>query len=554
MSDIIQVLPDSVANQIAAGEVVQRPASVIKELLENSLDAGATRIQAIIADAGKTSIQVIDNGKGMSETDARLAFERHATSKIRNANDLYALTTMGFRGEALPSIAAVARVELRTRTADDQLGVGITIEGDYIHQEPLVCPIGANFCIKDLFYNIPVRRKFLRSNKWEQTLILSEFERIALAHPEVAMSLGTPEAVIMDLPDGTLRQRIVSVFGKNIDKNLLNIEVETPVVNIIGFVGRPESSKKKGQHQFFFVNGRFMRHPYFAKAVQTTYDRLVPEGEEVDFFLYLTIDPSRIDVNIHPTKTEIKFEDEQAIWAILQSAVREALGRFNAIPTIDFETAGRPDIPVYDKTTSLSDIKAPTINLLPDFNPFETGIKASGITPRTRREETHEFWTPPVSHTDPDLSAESPASLFAETENEEAADWDIDNSQFIQFRGRYIISPTDTGLLIINAHRAHIRILYDRYAQHSEDFAPDQLPALFEEEMLPSKKDTGEIIHDTILQRAQREAIQYNQPLSQDEMRTLVRDLFLTTNPNLTPDGKIILTILPHENIESKFR
>ena len=277
MADIIHLLPDSVANQIAAGEVIQRPASLIKELVENSIDAGADRVQVIVTDAGKTCVQVIDNGKGMSETDARLSFERHATSKIRQADDLFSLKTMGFRGEALASIAAVAQVELRTRTAEEELGVSIQIEGSkVINQEVIACPVGANFSIKNLFFNIPARRKFLKSNHTELSNIIAEFERIALAHPELTFQLHTPDAVLLDLPSGNFRQRIVNIFGRNIDKHLIPLKVETPMVSIIGFVGSPESSKKKGARQFFFVNGRYMRHAYFAKAVQNAYERLIP--------------------------------------------------------------------------------------------------------------------------------------------------------------------------------------------------------------------------------------------------------------------------------------
>ena len=334
MADIIHLLPDSVANQIAAGEVIQRPASLIKELVENSIDAGADRVQVIVTDAGKTCVQVIDNGKGMSETDARLSFERHATSKIQKADDLFSLQTMGFRGEALASIAAVAQVELRTRTAEDELGVSIQIEGSKVtNQEVIACPVGANFSIKNLFFNIPARRKFLKSNHTELSNIVAEFERIALAHPELSFHLSTPDSVLLDLPSGNFRQRIVNIFGRSLDKQIIPLKVETPMVTIVGFVGNPESSKKKGARQFFFVNGRYMRHPYFAKAVQNAYERLIPEGDQVQFFLQMVVDPSRIDVNIHPTKTEIKFEDEQAIWQILRAAVRESLGKFNAIPT-----------------------------------------------------------------------------------------------------------------------------------------------------------------------------------------------------------------------------
>ena len=371
MSDIIHLLPDSVANQIAAGEVVQRPSSVIKELVENSIDAGATQVQVIVEDAGKSLVQVIDNGKGMSETDARLAFERHATSKISEAKDLFALRTMGFRGEALASIAAVAQVELRTRAADKDLGVSIIIEGSrVVDQQPVNCPVGANFAVKNLFFNIPARRKFLKSNQTELSNILTEFERIALAHPETSFSLHSGGAAMMNLPAGNFKQRILGVFGKRLEAKLIPVEVKTTLINISGFVGVPSASRRKNAQQFFFVNGRYMRHPYFAKAVQTAYERLIPDGEQVPFFLNLEVAPEKIDVNIHPTKTEIKFEDETPIWQILLAAVREALGKHGVVPSLEFNTESSPDIPVF--TPGGNDVPAPQIEVNPDYNPFAT--------------------------------------------------------------------------------------------------------------------------------------------------------------------------------------
>ena len=315
MSDIIQLLPDSVANQIAAGEVIQRPASVIKELVENAVDAGAKRINVIVIDAGRTSIQVIDDGKGMSETDARLAFERHATSKIKKADDLFALSTMGFRGEALASIAAVAQVKLKTRTADNEIGTLIDISASkVVSQQPVSCPIGSNFIVENLFFNVPARRKFLKTNSTELNNILSAFERIVLVYPDIAFTLHSNTAELVNLRPGSLRQRIVDVFGKRLNQDLLPVEVDTAMCRISGFVGKPESARKKGAHQFFFVNGRYMKHPYFHKAVMNAFERLVPVGMQVPYFIYFDVNPSDIDVNIHPTKTEIKFENEQPIW------------------------------------------------------------------------------------------------------------------------------------------------------------------------------------------------------------------------------------------------
>ena len=370
MSDIIHLLPDSVANQIAAGEVIQRPASVIKELVENAIDAEAQEIHVLITDAGKTCIQVIDDGKGMSETDARLSFERHATSKIREASDLFALRTMGFRGEALASIAAVAEVELKTRIADEELGTRLVIAGSKVEsQEAVSCPKGSNFSIRNLFFNIPARRKFLKANSTELSNILMEFERIALVHPDVAFYLYSNDTELFNLPVMPLRQRILAIFGKKLNQQLLSVEVDTTMVKVSGFVAKPETARKKGAHQYFFVNGRYMRHPYFHKAVMDAYEQLIPAGEQISYFIYFDVDPANIDVNIHPTKTEIKFENEQAIWQIVSAAVKESLGKFNAVPSIDFDTEGMPDIPAFEQSRP---IEPPKVHYNTDFNPFKT--------------------------------------------------------------------------------------------------------------------------------------------------------------------------------------
>ena len=349
MKDVIHLLPDSVANQIAAGEVVQRPASVVKELVENAIDAGATKVQVVVADGGRTLIQVIDNGKGMSETDARLSFERHATSKISTADDLFALTTMGFRGEALASIVAVAQVELVTRRAQDELGTRIVMDGSKLEeQEPVAAPSGSNFKVKNLFFNVPARRKFLKSVQTELNNIVTEFERVALINCDIEFSLSHNGNEMISLPPSSFRQRIVNLFGKRINSHLIDVAVESSLVNIKGFVGAPESARKKGVLQYFFVNGRYMRHPYFAKAVAEAYGEIIPQGEQVPFFLCLDVDPSRIDVNIHPTKTEIKFEDESNLWKIISAAVKESLGRYNAAPSLEFDDDVMPEIPVMD--------------------------------------------------------------------------------------------------------------------------------------------------------------------------------------------------------------
>ena len=369
--DVIRLLPDSVANQIAAGEVIQRPASVIKELVENAVDAGAKNIEVLVTDAGKTCIRVIDDGKGMSETDARMAFERHATSKIREAADLFALHTMGFRGEALASIAAVAQVELKTCCNGDGLGTYIQISGSQVEkQEAVACQQGSDFSVKNLFFNVPARRKFLKSNQTELSNIVAEFERIALVNPDISFVLSHNGTEMLNLPAIPLRQRIMGVFGKKLNQDLLSLDINTTMVKIHGYIGRPESARKKGARQFFFVNGRYMRHPYFHKAVASAYDNLIPVGELVSYFIYFEVAPSDIDVNIHPTKTEIKFENEQAVWQILSAAVKETLGRFNAVPSIDFDTEGMPDIPAFEN--SPYSVAPPPTSFDPSYNPFNT--------------------------------------------------------------------------------------------------------------------------------------------------------------------------------------
>ena len=476
MSDIIRLLPDSVANQIAAGEVIQRPASVIKELVENAVDAGAKHIDVLVTDAGKTSIQVIDDGKGMSETDARLAFERHATSKIREAADLFALQTMGFRGEALASIAAVAQVELRTRMAGEELGTSICISGSKVDsQESVSCPQGSNFQIKNLFYNIPARRKFLKSNQTELSNILTEFERIVLVNPDVSFTLHHNGTEMFNLPAIQLRQRIMGVFGKKINQELLSVDVDTTMVKITGFVGRPETSRKKGSRQYFFVNGRYMRHPYFHKAVMDAYERLVPAGEQVSYFIYFEVDPSHIDVNIHPTKTEIKFENEQAIWQILAAVVKETLGKFNEVPSIDFDTEGMPDIPAFESSPYTA-IQPPKTTYNPNYNPFDTSSVASPAS--YSRQDTHSWdqlyeglerhSSAPTAFAYPDdgdyytevpTTSESPTlyDQMEELPSTEVA------SQHYQYKGRFILTSVKSGLMIIDQQRAHIRLLYDRY-------------------------------------------------------------------------------------------
>jgi DNA mismatch repair protein MutL len=387
MSDIVHLLPDSIANQIAAGEVIQRPASVVKELVENALDAGATRVTVHIKGAGRTLIQVIDDGQGMSPTDARMAFERHATSKIREAADLFSLTTMGFRGEALPSIAAIAQVEVKSRRAEDELGTLLVISGSKVEkQEVVACAVGTSISVKNIFYNVPARRKFLKSNETERRHIFMEVERVALVHPDIEFTLVENDLETLHLPKTVLRQRIVQMEGKHVNQQLIEIEEETTLGKIHGYVSRPEFAKKTRTSQFFFVNNRFIRHPYFHKAVLVAFENLIAANEKPTYFIYFQVEPDAIDVNIHPTKTEVKFENEQALWQILMVTVKEALGRFNAVPSIDFDTDDAPDIPIYDPSRPTL---MPKVSVDPDYNPFRD--PTSGAISPSGHPSAHRF-------------------------------------------------------------------------------------------------------------------------------------------------------------------
>lgn len=621
MSDVIRLLPDSVANQIAAGEVIQRPASVIKELVENAIDAGAKNIDVQVVDAGKTSIQVIDDGKGMSETDARLAFERHATSKIREAADLFALHTMGFRGEALASIAAVAQVELRTRLAGEELGTALCISGSKVEsQETVSCPQGCNFNVKNLFFNVPARRKFLKSNQTELNNILTEFERIALVNPEVSFTLHHNGTEMLNLPAIPLKQRIMGIFGKKINQELLSLQVDTTMVRISGFVGRPDSSRKKGARQYFFVNGRYMRHPYFHKAVVDAYERLVPAGEQVSYFIYFDVDPSHIDVNIHPTKTEIKFENEQAVWQILTAVIKETLGKHNAVPSIDFDAEGMPDIPAFESSPYTA-VEPPKTDYDPNYNPFHT---SSGPSSYSRAkvdgwEELYKGYTPseqPSVYPDdndyyvaPSETDVTQPNLYVAEEMFPAAET---AAQHYQYKGKYILTSVKSGLMVIDQHRAHIRVLYDRYLSQIEgqkgasqgmlfpeivQFPVSEIPIVesimddlvslgFDltdlgggsyaingvpsgiEGLNPSDlvqnmvhvavekgcKVKAEIQGILALSLAKAAAIVQGQVLSNGEMNHLVDELLTSPTPNYTPEGKTVLAMLDDDELEKLFK
>lgn len=627
MSDIIHLLPDSVANQIAAGEVIQRPASIIKELVENSLDAGATHVHVVVEDAGKSLVQVIDDGCGMSATDARLSFERHATSKIQQATDLFALKTMGFRGEALASIAAVAQVELRTRRANEELGTSISIEGSkVVSQEPVSCPVGANFSVRNLFFNIPARRKFLKSNQTELSNITAEFERIALAHPEVSFTLQSGNNIMLDLRSGNFRQRIVGMFGRKIDSQLVPIGTETTLAAINGFVGMPSSAKRKNSHQYFFVNGRYMRHPYFAKALQTAYDRLIPDGYQIPYFIEFQVDPSRIDVNIHPTKTEIKFEDDSAIFQILLAAIRESLGKYGAVPTIDFDVEGKPDIPSFGGSQDGDSVAPPQIHINAAYNPFEakTSIPSSpsfspekGFRPSfpekhepidwqkvyEEAQKSVEIGDTPDEVLPSETIQSQDTSLYSDLSSSDQQGWQkAISTDFMQYEGRYIVTPLNTGLAIIDQHRAHTRVLYELYMrQLQKHLAPSQRllfpemlnvspsEAVVLDSIIPQLQEVGfdisplgqgsysvlatpvntegidpvslvsTILSDAVEGQAnaaetvshiissslaRKVAIPVGQLLSDKEMNQLVEELFTCETPNLTPDGQPTLIVL----------
>lgn len=648
-SDIIRLLPDSVANQIAAGEVIQRPASVIKELVENSIDAGATSVQIVVKDAGRTLIQVVDNGSGMSPTDARMAFERHATSKISSADDLYVLHTMGFRGEALPSIAAVAQIDLRTMRRGDTVGSRLCLsESRFESQEPAVCAPGTNLMVKNLFFHMPARRKFLKKDSVELSHIMREFERLALVNVDVAFSITHNDVTLHQLPAGSLKQRVTALFGKSVGAQLIPVETDTSVVRITGFTGQPHAARRRGAPQFFFVNGRNMRHPYFHKAVMNCYSELIQPDMQPAYFINLEVEPSTIDVNIHPQKHEIKFENEQAIWQILTAAIKQALGRVNAAGAIDFDADQAPDIPVFmpDATSEM-----PGITTDDSYNPFaDTGSRplqavaggSAGQEPQQRTverrsrisaprdwEKLYEDFTArrdaPLSQAggipaedvpgfsempfaaagERPFSAQGETSLFAGTEAE------MSGASCIDLHGKYLVLPSKSGLMIIERRRAHIRVLYDKIIKRLESSAMMSQKLIFPELLnlspsqsavlsaatsvverlgfdisflgdgtwsisgapsLPGHYSPGETLRSIVADieetgqepssgffapaataLARAAAIPAGQPLSAGENDALVVDLLRSSQPDYTPDGLRIISIISHDRLSKLF-
>ena len=613
MSSIIQLLPDHVANQIAAGEVVQRPASVVKELLENAVDAKATDIKLIIKDAGKSLVQVIDNGLGMSITDSRLCFERHATSKIRQAEDLFSLHTKGFRGEALASIAAIAHVEMKTKQDQDELGTHIIIEGSkFISQEPSVLPKGTSFSVKNLFFNIPARRNFLKSETVEMRHIVDEFQRVALAHPNIYFTMYHNGSEHFNLPNSNSRQRIVNIFSGKTNEKLVPVNEETEIVTIQGFVGKPEFSKKNRGEQFFFVNDRYIKSGYLHHAVMSAYEGLLPIGSQPTYFLYLNVPPNTIDINIHPTKTEIKFDDEHALYAILRSAIKHSLGQFNVAPVLDFDRDPNLDTPYEYKNAAAN---YPNVQFDTSYNPFsdEKSVKSNSGSLNYKKEAASSWeglYVGLKNDTD-EISQfsfendEVTASLFDEKEEEQTI------KRTYQIHKKYIVSPIKSGMVIMDQQRAHQRVLYEQFltnmtvqqASSQQLLFPLELHFSNEEmklilELKPSLETTGfvfEAIHkdsvhisgipinttesevsivleqlvsdlldgipdssfsqnDTIAKSMARSlAVKTGTYLTEKEQENLVNNLFACKDPNVSPFQKPTFITMRVEDIDKKF-
>jgi DNA mismatch repair protein MutL len=610
MHDVIHLLPDNVANQIAAGEVIQRPASVLKELVENAIDADATSIQIFLKDAGRTLIQIVDNGKGMSDTDTRMAFERHATSKIKEAADLFALHTMGFRGEALASIAAVAQVEVRTRRESDELGTLVSISGSQFElQEAINCSKGTAFFVKNLFFNVPARRKFLKSNETELRQLIVEFTRIALVYPQIHFSLQHNETELLNLIPTNHRQRIGQLFpsrNNTAQRQLLPIESHSSMVSVSGYVGTPETAARNA-NQFFFVNGRYMRHSYFHKAVMQAYEGLVPNQLSPSYFIYFEIDPASIDVNIHPTKTEIKFEQEPAIWSIVMATVKESLSKSHAIPSIEFDQEGAINIPTMQASTTSQ--QQPKVSINTAYNPFDNYSERSSHY--TRPPMNWESLYQDFEKSKEESAPEPPRVPAMEHTLHGLLDEEYEGRNYLLYKNRFILVGGKSGLMFIDRQRAHIRILFEQWIRqlHEQRGFSQQLlfpemitlnvaDMLLLETVVPELHDVGfelaafgkntfvvngvpggfenkpiipmiELLIETVKQNkgkmkevlnesialtlAKASAIDNDRSMSQDEMSQLLGQLFTCANPNMTPDGKQIVVLLTNEEIEKKF-
>lgn len=618
MSDVIKLLPDSVANQIAAGEVIQRPSSAVKELLENAIDAGATQIKLIVKDAGRTLIQVSDNGKGMSETDARMCFERHATSKINQASDLFSIKTMGFRGEALASIAAIARVELKTRTAHNHIGTEIIIEGSVTEsQQPCQTPAGTNIAVKNLFFNTPARRNFLKSDTIEKGHIFNELIRVALAYPHINFMYYQNGQLTHQFDKSNLKQRIVNIFGQTYNQRLVPVEEKTEIVSIKGYVLKPEFSKKKRGEQFFFVNNRFIRSSYLNHSVDQGFKELIPEDFFPSFFLFLETDPGQIDVNVHPTKTEIKFQDERYIYQVLKSAVKRALGRYNISPTLDFERETAFDNLEFEKDRP---VQAPGIIINPEFNPFDSGRPASrhqgNLTSRINPAQWEKLFSDQNEYPSGNIPVETHVQKPAQTTL--SPDWTESATETgpkkpLHLHQRFILAPVKSGLMAIDHQRAHERILFERFlkifelqnafGQHllfPENIVLNENEAELLKDILGEMNAFGfvidalgknsfvitaapaEVIEKQNLQTlieglieqfklnkaeyrldthtnlaralARKLSLKHGKILNEDEMIALTEDLFACQMPYQSPSGKPTLAIIPISDLADRFK
>lgn len=624
MSDIISILPDSVANRIAAGEVVSRPAAAVKELLENAIDAKADRILLTVKEGGKSLIQVMDNGKGMSDNDARMCFERHATSKIKDPDDIFRITTKGFRGEALASVAAIAKVELKTRRPESETGVRVLVEGsEFISSEICSTPEGTIISVKNLFFNVPARRKFLKSDAVESKHILEEFIRVALAHPEIEFEMINNGQPVYKLEKGNLRRRIVGILGNNYNDKLVPVAEETDTIRISGFMVKPEFSRKTRGDQYFFANSRFIKSPYLHHAVEAAFDGLIPKESYPGYFLFLDLAPEEIDINIHPAKTEVKFSEERTIYHILSSAVKQALGKFNIAPSLDFERETSFDfVPLKD----LSELSVPKIVINTDYNPFQTENKAEkrnngGFPEPTPREKNNlknwesvyatqfdqfEIPSPSFAPAENPQEKREAETMFPSEEND-----DFLRSSYFQMEGRYLVTSIKSGLVVIDQHRAHERVIYERLMKNTEsgishsqqllfpetiDFNPADLELIKEireelaslgfdlelfggntvivrgiptgltenncrellEEMLEKiKHQSADVKSDkhlaVVRSLADRMAVKYGTRLGKAEAESLIADLFSCANPYSSPSGKPTLLTLSLQELNDKF-
>jgi DNA mismatch repair protein MutL len=617
MPDIIQLLPDFVANQIAAGEVIQRPSSAVKELLENAVDSGANEIKLIIKEAGKSLIQVIDNGCGMSETDARMCFERHATSKIREANDLFAIKTLGFRGEALASIAAIAQVELKTKKKDEQTGTSIIIEGSQIKDQlSCACPQGTSFIVKNLFFNVPARRSFLKSNAVEINHIIEEFLRVALAYPHIGFSMYNNNDDVYILQPGTLKQRLSTVYGNTFAQKIVPVEQNTAIISMYGFVGKPEFAKKTRGEQFLFVNDRYFKHPYLNHAIENAYEELLPAKTYPSYFVNFRIDPQTIDVNIHPTKTEIKFQDEKMIYPLLRSAVKHAIGKHSLTPSIDFEV--EQSINNIGPLKKGETVLPPKISINPDYNPFAEGKKTESKNSNLLNHTNKKNWEQ-LYEADKEVKQNDHIEISGTSLNKRTylADWDNEKKcgekqAVFQLKCSYILSQVKSGLLVIDQQRASERILFERYLKMSENsksfcqqllfpqtikFPPSESILLKEiismlnsfgfdiaefgsdtfvvngipSDMLNENlqhaienilsnykqdlpKDKPEKKNHIAIAMAKNSAVKAGKQLQMEEMNALIDSLFACQNPQFTPNGKPIYTIVEMAEMEKRLK